>query len=93
MLDRIDGIDRNGPSANQELFKWLDAHRYRGFRMCEYKVHHPHACRAYAFRTERGFVITRIEDKTEDDRRFNQTIESVKDMFDYFLEGGERYER
>lgn len=92
MLARIEDIDKNGPLANQELFKWLDAHAYRGYRMCEYKVHHPRACRAYAFRTKRGFVIVRIEDKTEDDHRFNRTINEVKKMFGRFLEEGERYE-
>jgi hypothetical protein len=56
------------------------------------KVHHPRACRAYAFQTSRGFVIVRIEDKTESDQQFNATMRSVTATFDQFLEEGERYE-
>jgi len=39
--------------------------------LCEYKVHHPRASRSYAFQTDRGFVIARIEDKTESDQELN----------------------
>lgn len=91
MLGRIEDVDRNGPPDNPELFKWLDAHRYRGLRLCEYKVHHPQACRAYGFQTGRGLVIVRIEDKTESNRQFNETMKSIKTMIDQFLDGGERY--
>ena len=72
MLARIRDVDENGPPANQDLFKWLDAHRHRGHRLCEYKVHHPRACRGYAFQTDRGFVMARIDDKTESDQEFNE---------------------
>ena len=48
MLARIRDVDQNGPPPNQELFRWLDEHQHRGLRLCEYKVHHPRACRAYA---------------------------------------------
>lgn len=92
MRARIDDIDRNGPPPNPELFRWLDDHKHRGHRACEYKVHHPRACRAYAFQTSRGFVIVRIEDKTENDQQFNATMKTVKAIFDQFLEEGERYE-
>ena len=92
MLARIKDVDVNGPSPNQELFRWLDNHKHRGFRLCEYKVHHPRACRAYAFHADRGFVIVRIEDKTENDKQFNEIIASVKTALDEFLEEGERYE-
>jgi hypothetical protein len=92
MLARIADVDRNGPPPNQELFRWLDAHKHRGYRPCEYKVHHPRACRAYAFLTSRGFVIVRIEDKIENDQQFNDTMRSVKATFDQFLKEGERYE-
>jgi len=92
MLARIKHVDLNGPTANQELFRWLDAQSHRGIRLCEYKVHHPRACRAYAFRTSRGMVIARIEDKTASEQQFNDAMDSVKAMIDQFLEGGERYD-
>ena len=92
MRARIDDVDRNGPPPNPELFRWLDEHKRRGYRACEYKVHHPRACRAYAFQTPRGFVIVRIDDKTENDQQFNATMRSVKATFDQFLEEGERYD-
>lgn len=92
MLARIDDVDRNGPPPNQELFKWLDAHTHRGHRLCEYKVHHPRACRAFAFQTARGLVIARIEDKTTNARQFNHTVTVVKSLIDRFLEEGETYE-
>jgi len=92
MLARIKDVDENGPPANQELFKWLDPHKHRGHRVCEYKVHHPRACRGYAFQTERGLVMVRIEDKTESDQEFNDTMKSVKAQMDEFLEEGEIYE-
>jgi len=92
MVARIRDVDENGPPANQELFKWLDAHKPRGHRLCEYKVHHPRACRGYAFQTERGLVIARIADKTQSDQEFNDTIKSVKMLIDAFLEEGEIYE-
>jgi hypothetical protein len=92
MIARIEDVDTNGPPANQELFRWLDAHKHRGHRLCEYKVHHPRACRAYAFQTGRGLVIARIEDKTTSEQRFNDTIGAVKAMIDRFLEEGETYE-
>ena len=92
MLARINDIDANGPSPNQELFRWLDNHKHRGFRLCEYKVHHPRACRAYAFETGRGYVIARIEDKTESDKQFNEDMASTKAAIDEFLEEGEIYE-
>jgi len=91
MKARIDDVDRNGPPENPELFKWLDNHKHKGFRLCEYKVHSPRACRAYAFQTNRGFVIVRIEDKTENDQQFNETMESVKATIDRFLEEGSEY--
>jgi hypothetical protein len=69
MLARIKDVDENGPPASQELFKWLDPHKYRGHRLCEYKVHHPRACRGYAFQTDRGLVMARIEDKMRAIRR------------------------
>ena len=43
----------------------LDAHKHGGYRACEYKVHHPRACRALAFFTGHGFVIARIEDELD----------------------------
>ena len=92
MLDRIKVVDENGPPANQELFKWLDPHKYRGHRLCEYKVHHPRACRGYAFQTDRGLVMARIEDKIESDQAFNDTMKAVKAQIDAFLEEGEIYE-
>jgi hypothetical protein len=92
MLARIQDVDRNGPSLNQELFRWLDAHKHGGHRACEYKVHHPRPCRAYAFQTARGFVIVRIEDKTANAPAFNATMRAVKATFDRFLKEGERYE-
>ncbi len=91
MKARIEDIDRNGPSENPELFKWLDVHKYRGMRLCEYKVHGPRACRAYAFQTSRGLVIARIEDKTNNNQQFNEAMESVKAAIDRFLEEGETY--
>lgn len=91
MLARIKDVDQNGPPANQELFKWLDSQRHRGFRICEYKVHHPRACRAYAFATDRGLVIARIEDKTESDQQLNVTMKRVKAAIDEFLKDGEEY--
>ncbi|MBE0416535.1 MAG: hypothetical protein IBX63_02055 [Coriobacteriia bacterium] len=69
MLARIRDVDRNGPPPNQELFRWLDAHK-----------------------PERGFVIARIEDKTESGQQFNQIMNSVKMLIDRFVEGGEPYE-
>lgn len=92
MRARIKDIDVNGPPPNKELFRWLDNHKHRGLRLCEYKVHHPRACRAYAFQTERGFVIARFEDKTENDQQFNETMSLVKAAIDEFLEEGEKYE-
>jgi hypothetical protein len=92
MMARIKDIDSNGPPPNQELFRWLDSHKQRGLRLCEYKVHHPRACRAYAFKTNRGYVIARIEDKTENDKQFNQTLKRVKAAIDEFFEEGEQYE-
>ena len=89
MLARIRDIDQNGPPSNQELFRWLDAHR--GLRLCEYKVHHPRASRAYAAKTHRGYVIVRIEDKTLNDQQFNETMKSVKASTDEFLRDGEKY--
>jgi hypothetical protein len=91
MLARIKDVDQNGPPANQELFRWLDAHKHRGLRFCEYKVHHPRACRAYAAQTERGYVIVRIEDKTNNDQQFNETMKAAKTLVDEFLGSGERY--
>jgi len=91
VMARIDEVDRNGPPGNPELFKWLDLQRHRGLRLCEYKVHHPRACRVYAFETPRGLVIARIEDKTGGEQRFNATTRTVKAMIDRFLEEGERY--
>lgn len=92
MIARIEDVDKNGPPANQELFRWLDMHKYREHRLCEYKVHHPRACRAYAFQTGRGLVIARIEDKTTSEERFNDAIGAVKAMIDRFLEEGETCE-
>ncbi len=92
MLARIKDVDENGPPANQELFKWLDPHRHRGHRLCEYKVHHPRACRGYAFQTDRGLVIARIADKTKSDQELSDTTRAVKMLIDPFLEGGEIYE-
>jgi hypothetical protein len=91
MLARISDVGMNGPPANQELFKWLDSHKHRGHRICEYKIHHPRACRAYAFATGRGLVIVRIEDKTENAQQFNVTMRRVKAAIDEFLKDGERY--
>jgi hypothetical protein len=91
MLARIRDVDQNGPPPNQELFRWLDAHKHGGYRACEYKVHHPRACRAYAFVTGYGFVIIRIEDKTNNDQQLNDTMRSVTAAFDLFLKEGERY--
>ena len=91
MLARLHDVDQNGPPPNQELFRWLDAHRHRGVRLCEYKVHHPRACRAYAFKTDRGYVVVRIDDKTLNDQQFNETMKSVKAAIDEFLGDGERY--
>jgi hypothetical protein len=91
MLARIKDVDQNGPPPNQELFRWLDAHKHGGYRAREYKVHHPRACRAFAFSTGHGFVIVRIEDKTENDQHFNETLRSVKTILDQFLKEGERY--
>jgi len=45
----------------------------------------------YAFFTGRGFVIVRIEDKTENDQQFNEAMRSVKATFDQFLKEGEWY--
>ena len=92
MLARIKDVDQHGPPPNQELFRWLDAQKHGAHRACEYKVHHPRACRAYAFQTSRGFVIVRVEDKTENDQQFNETMSSVKATFEQFLKEGERYE-
>lgn len=92
MVARIEWVDRQGPPANQELFRWLEEPAYRGFRLCEYKVHHPRACRAYVFLTERGFVIARIADKTTNAREFNKHIEAAKRSIDSFIEEGARYE-
>jgi len=92
MLARIKDVDQNGAPPNQELFRWLDGHTHRGFRLCEYKVHHPRPCRGYAFRTKRGFVIARIDDKTNNDRQFNRGIRAVKALIDEFLDGGQDYE-
>jgi hypothetical protein len=92
MLARINDVDQHGPPPNQELFRWLDGHSHDRKRACEYKVHHPRACRAYAFRTDRGYVIVRIEDKTENAQQFNATMRAVKAAFAKFLEEGERYE-
>lgn len=91
MLARIRDVDQNGPPPNQELFRWLDQHRYLGLRICEYKVHHPRACRAYAFHTYRGYVIARIEDKTDNDQQFNETMKTIKTMIDEFTGDGENY--
>jgi hypothetical protein len=91
MLARITDVDQHGPPPNQELFRWLDAHKHGGYRACEYKVHHPRACRGYAFLTDRGFVIVRIEDKTENDQQFNETMRSVKAAFGRFMKEGARY--
>lgn len=85
-------MDRNGPPANQELFKWLDGRSDHGHRICEYKVHHPHACRAFAFVTDRGFVIVRIEDKTQNARRLEETLRDVRNLTDAFAEEGEFHE-
>ena len=85
MAARIKDVDLHGPPPNRELFRWLDSHACAGHRACEYKVHHPRACRAFAFLTRRGFVIVRIEDKTENDQHFNTTMRSVKATFDQFL--------
>ncbi len=49
------------------------------------------ACRAYAFETSRGLVIARIEDKTDSDKRSNETMRTVKALIDRFLEEGEMY--
>ena len=85
-------VSASGPPANQELFKWLDPHKYRGHRLCEYKVHHPRACRGYAFQTDRGLVMARIADKTESDQELSDTTRAVKMLSDAFLEGGEIHE-
>ncbi|GEM_PF-2734541 len=90
--EQAPGGDENGPPANQELFKWLNAHKHLGHRLCEYKVHHPRACRGYAFQTDRGLVIARIADKSESDQELNDTMKSVKMLSGAFLEGGEIYE-
>jgi len=37
-------------------------------------------------------VIVRIEDKTENDQQFNETMRSVEAAFGQFLKEGERYE-
>jgi len=92
MLARIRSIDQNGPPPNEELFRWLSLHNVRGHRACEYKVHHPRACRAFAFETSRGFVIVRIEDKTESGHKFTEGMRSVKAAFEQFLREGERYD-
>jgi hypothetical protein len=92
VLARIRQIDLNGPLSNPELFRWLDGHRHKGLRLCEYKVHSPRACRAFAFLSGRGFVIVRIEDKTTSDERFNDTMSRVKASIDEFIRDGERYE-
>jgi hypothetical protein len=55
-------------------------------------VHHPRACRAFAFETSRGFVIVRIEDKAENNRKFNECMRSVKATFEQFLKEGESYD-
>lgn len=91
MLARIRDVDQNGPPPNQELFRWLDAHRHRNLRLCEYKVHHPRASRAYAVKTGHGYVIVRIENKTLNDQQFNETMKSVKTAIDEFLGDGEKY--
>ena len=65
---------------------------HRGQRLCEYKVHHPRACRGYAFQTDRGPVIARIADKAESDQELNDTMKAVKMLSDAFLEGGEMTE-
>ena len=92
MLARIKGVDRHGPPPNKELFRWLSLHNVDGHRACEYKVHHPRACSAFAFQTSRGFVIVRIEDKTESNQKFNDCMRSVKAIFEQFLKEGERYD-
>ena len=92
MLARIKGVDQHGPPPNEELFRWLDQHGVGGHRACEYKVHHPRACRAFAFQTSRGFVIVRIEDKTESNQKLNACMRSVKATFKQFLKEGERYD-
>ncbi len=92
MRARIDDVDVNGIPDNPELFRWLDAHKYRGLRLCEYKIHHPRACRAYAFQPQRGLVIARIEDKTLSGQQFNDTLRVVWALIDRFLEEGERYD-
>jgi len=91
ILARIRDVDQNGPPPNQELFRWLDEHKHRGLRLCEYKIHHPRACRGYGVYTNRGYVIVRIEDKTLNDQQFNDTMKSVKASIDEFLGDGEKY--
>lgn len=92
MLARFHYVDRNGTPSNPELFRWLGTENHRSFRLCEFKVHHPRACRAYAFMTSRGIVIARIEDKTTSNRRVEETIRLVKTMIDEFVRDGEEYE-
>lgn len=91
VLARLHDVDQNGPPPNQELFRWLDAHRYKGLRLCEYKVHHPRTCRAYAIRTDRGYVVVRIDDKTLKNQQFNDTMKLIKAAIDEFFEDGEKY--
>ncbi len=92
MLARIDDVDQHGPPPNEELFRWLSLHSVEGHRACEYKVHHPRACRAFAFETNRGLVIVRIEDKAVNNQKFNECMRSAKAAFARFLKEGERYE-
>ena len=80
------------PPPNEELFRWLSLHNVDGHRAREYKVHHPRACRAFAFQTSRGFVIVRIDDKTESNQKLNDCMRSVKATFKQFLKEGERYD-
>jgi Fe-S-cluster containining protein len=62
-----------------------------GSGQCQHEVHHPRACRAYAVYTRRGYVIVRIDDKTENDQQFNDAMKSVKASIDEFLRDGEKY--
>lgn len=92
VMERINRVDRSGPLENPELFRWLDSHRHRGYRLCEYKIHHPRACRVYAFRSLAGFVVVRIENKTTSETAFNDTMSVVKASIDRFITEGERYD-
>ena len=49
-------------------------------------------CRAYAFQTARGFVIVRIEDKTENDLGFNATLRAITTTVGHGPKEGARYE-